>query len=158
MPSAEARRAKLTRLLELAGAADPAALADSEVAEGIPQLARYLFPDGATDWIDRAVRAAEDDPGSPGAGMGLVLNRLLAKGAAREDLSELARTAQWQLLHDICYLLSDPSIDEQELSHVGWALFEVSDAGEIGRCINGLHESVLETDPSGREMRPQDAV
>jgi hypothetical protein len=90
--------------------------------------------------------------------MGLVLNRLLAKGAAREDLSELARTAQWQLLHDICYLLSDPSIDEQELSHVGWALFEVSDAGEIGRCINGLHESVLETDPSGREMRPQDAV
>jgi hypothetical protein len=41
---------------------------------------------------------------------------------------------------------------------VGWGLFEVSEDGKVGRPIQGLHESVLQTDPTGREMRPKDAV
>jgi len=30
-------------------------------------------------------------------------------------------------------------------------LFEVNEAGSPGRPINGLHESVLDTEPSGNE-------
>jgi hypothetical protein len=63
---------------------------------------------------------------------------------------------QWQLLFALCYLLSDPDIPEPELADVNWALVEVTNNGEIGRPIGCLHESVLETDPTGREMRPPD--
>jgi len=63
---------------------------------------------------------------------------------------------QAQLLFHICYLLDDPSIDERELADVGWALVETNaDLEPTDRVIGGLHESVLETDPSGREMRPR---
>ncbi len=39
--------------------------------------------------------------------------------------------------------------------HVAWALAQVDDAGNVLGGIGGLHESVLETDPTGREMRPR---
>jgi hypothetical protein len=58
----------------------------------------------------------------------------------------------------MCYQLEDPSIEEPELNQVAWGLFEVDDEGNAGRSIHGLHESVLETDPTGREMRPKNAV
>lgn len=39
---------------------------------------------------------------------------------------------------------------------VNWGLFEIDeDAKPFGRMIGGLHESVLELDPTGREMRPK---
>jgi hypothetical protein len=40
------------------------------------------------------------------------------------------------------------------LPRVNWTLFEVDDDGEPLHAIDALHESVLDTDPSGREMRP----
>jgi hypothetical protein len=48
--------------------------------------------------------------------------------------------------------------EEPELSQVAWGLFEVDGEGNAGRSIRGLHESVLETDPTGREMCPKNAV
>lgn len=41
-----------------------------------------------------------------------------------------------------------------DLPLVNWTLFEVTDEGEPLHPIGGLHESVLDTDPSGREMPP----
>jgi hypothetical protein len=62
---------------------------------------------------------------------------------------------QAQFLFSLCYLLDDPMLTEEELSDFGWGLFEVdTDGRPVPRCIGGLHESVLETDPTGREMRP----
>jgi hypothetical protein len=161
------KTSKLTRLFELAGANDPQSWAKSEVDEGIPQLARFLFlrqawrqilAEGDVTWIDREIQHSKRSPDAPGAGLGHSLSRLLSSGANRDDLTEVARTVQWQLLHGLCYQLSDPSIEEPELSDVGWGLFEVDEDGNAGRPIGGLHESVLDTDPSGREMRPKDAV
>jgi hypothetical protein len=157
---------RLTRLFEVAGARAPAEWAKSELEEDIPQLARFMFlrqawrsiiPDGDTSWIDLEVQSAKRNPTAPGSGLGLALERLTAAGANAADLSEVARAAQWQLLHSICYQLSDPSIEEEELQHVGWRLFEVDAQGKIGRPVEGLHESVLETDPTGREMRPRES-
>lgn len=158
------KTSRLTRLFEIAGAADPADWANSEIEDGIPQLARFLFlrqawsqvvKDGDVSWIDREIQQSEKKPDAPGAGLGLALSRLLKSGASKEDLSEVARVAQWQLLFGLCYQLSDPAIEEEELAHVGWGLFEMNESGEAGRPIEGLHESVLETDPTGREMRPK---
>jgi hypothetical protein len=155
---------QLESLLRLAGAPHAEGWARSEYNEDIPQLARFLFlrqawarivAEGDTNWIDREIAASRTGPTDPGSGMGVACERLLTAGGSREDISEVARHAQWQLLHSLCYLLDDPSLDEDELSHVGWLLLEVAPNGELGRPISGLHESVLETDPTGREMRPR---
>jgi hypothetical protein len=161
------KTSRLTHLFKIAGATDPHVWAKSEIDEGIPQLARFLFlrqawrlvvADGDVSWIDREIQRSKQQPDVPGAGLGHALSRLLSSGANREDLTELVRTAQWQLLHGMCYQLEDPSIEESELDHVAWGLFEVDEEGRAGRPIHGLHESVLETDPTGREMRPKNAV
>jgi hypothetical protein len=158
---------RLLRLFEIAGAPNPRGWAQSEANENIPQLSRFLFlrqawrsviADNDVSWIDHEIEHARRRPGEPGTGLGPALERLLSCGCRREDLTEIARTVQWQLLHAICYQLSDPSIDEPELKNVGWALLEVDEEGNIGRVIDGLHESVLETDPTGREMRPKGVV
>jgi hypothetical protein len=58
-------------------------------------------------------------------------------------------------LFNICYLLDDPNFAEQELEEFAWGLFEVDENDNpIGARIGSLHESVLATDPTGREMRP----
>jgi hypothetical protein len=166
VPIFSTKASRLTRLFEIAGAPDPKTWAKSEADEGIPQLARFLFlrqawrlvvKDADVEWIDAEIRHSQQNPDAPGAGLGHALSRLLKDGASREDLTEVARTVQWQLLHGLCYQRSDPSIEEPELSGVGWRLFEVDEEGKIGRPIEGLHESVLETDPTGREMRPENS-
>lgn len=77
-----------------------------------------------------------------------------AAGVAREDLTEIVRVKQWELLFQFCYLLEDPQIEEANAQDISWGLFQIDEDGVPGQYISGLHESVLETDPTGREMRP----
>jgi hypothetical protein len=153
---------ELTALFRKLGAKDPESWARSEVEEGINQLGRFLFlrqawasifSEDDEGWIDTEIKYARANSSAAGAGLGLALERALVANAARTDLIEIARVAQWQLLHRICYLLDDPSFDEPELADTSWGLFEVDGDGQPIRRIEGLHESVLETDPTGREMR-----
>jgi hypothetical protein len=83
---------------------------------------------------------------------------MLAAGASREDIAEIVRVMQWELLFALTYLLSDSGkvqYPSKKLPRVRWALFEVDENDEPLHTIPGLHESVLGTDPSGREMRPK---
>jgi hypothetical protein len=159
--------AKLTAVFRTLGAPNPESWARSEITEGIPQLARFLFlrqawrnviSDDGDQWISNEIEYATKRPAEPGAGAGLALKRLLAAGASPKDLTELVRVMQWQLLFNLCYQLEDPGDVEPEVSHMAWALFEVDADGNPIQQIGGLHESVLETDPTGREMRPKPAV
>jgi hypothetical protein len=163
MPAIPTKLAVLTRLLELAGARNPEGWAESELQEDIPQLARFLFlrqswrgviSDDDTMWIDNEITESKLRKQTPRSSLGPALERCLDTGCSKKDLVTVARTAQRQLLHHICRLLSDPSIDEPQLQHVAWALVEVDESGRRGREIGGLQESVLETDPTGREMAP----
>jgi hypothetical protein len=61
---------------------------------------------------------------------------------------------QWRLLSAFCYLLDDPGDLEDEVKDIAWRLFEVNKDGEPKAVIAGLHESVLDAESSGREMRP----
>jgi len=80
----------------------------------------------------------------------------LEKGASAQDLTDIVRGKQAELLHYFCYLLGDPSFPEKELSELQWGLFEIDvDGNPIPPGISMLHESVLSTDPTGREMRPR---
>ena len=106
-------------------------------------------------WIANAQASAAAKPNEPGAGIGPALDRLLACGANEEDITQVVRVMQWELLFGLCYLLEDPGDVEDEVRDLEWSLFQVNEAGEPIAAINCLHESVLETDPTGREMRPK---
>jgi hypothetical protein len=133
------------------------------VSEGIPQLARYLFlreawrravPEDDAAWIPVAIQTAADEPDAPFAGVGHALAELKALGAADTDLTDFVRGMQVEFLTGLTYLLSDPSLDDDPAAEgVSWLLCQITDEGALP--IDGLHESVLELDPTGREMRPR---
>lgn len=158
--------ATLTGLFDRLGARNPEGWARSQIDEGIPQLPRYLFlrqawrnivPEGDSRWIDAAIARAKSHPNEPYAGAGLALARLLAKGATDDDMTELVRAMQAELLFSFCYLLEDPGEVEDAVSGIAWALVQIDGEGDVLQTIRGLHESVLETDPTGREVRPRQA-
>lgn len=165
VPKDERNLAELFREL---GARDPEGWASSQTSEGINQLHRFLFLRQAWErvasesddgWIDKQLAQSKKDPRQPFAGIGHSIARMLAAGVSREDIVDLARGMQAQLLFDICYLLEDPSISESSVNDLGWALVETdADFEPTLETISGLHESVLDTDPTGREMRPRDAT
>lgn len=158
----------LTRVFRQLGADDPEGWARSQLAEGIPQLHRFLFlhkawrqviGEDGDGWIDNSVARYQQHPDEPYAGAGRALERLLALGVNRTDIVDLVRAMQAELLFGLCYQLGDPGLygdEEERVSRLGWA-FVVTDAdGEpTSKVIDGLHESVLEMDPTGREMRPR---
>jgi hypothetical protein len=158
---------KLTSLFRKAGARDPGTWARSQLEEGIPQLARFLFlrqawravvDESDTTWIAKAIADSQSYPSEPYAGVGHALRSLRARGATDEELVDLVRGTQAELLFRICCLLQDPGKLEPELSDVRWALVQIDSDGNVVGSIGGLHESVLETDPTGREMRPRGTV
>jgi hypothetical protein len=146
------------------GAKDPEAWARSEAEEGIPQRARFLFlrqawklvvDENDESWITEAEAQSKLRPNQPGATIGPALKRLSEVGAKKEDITTVVRVKQWELLVRLCYLLDDPGNVEPEAQNVAWQLFQVDSEGRPTAAISGLHESVLETDPTGREMKPK---
>jgi hypothetical protein len=154
---------ELTALFEKLGAKDPSGWATSQITEGIPQLHRFLFlrqcwshiiEEKQVGWIDYHIRDAEENPQGSYAGMGAALKRAVAAGVSRHDLAEVARGVQAELLSQLCYLLDDNGLAEPVPKGVGWGLFQTDDDGNAIAPIYSLHESVLDTDPTGREMKP----
>jgi hypothetical protein len=155
---------ELTALFERLGAQNPESWARSQIRERIPQLHRYLFlrqcwqhviGEDSTGWVDYHINQAKQDPLGSFAGMGAALTRAVAAGVTREDLSQIARGVQAELLIQLCYMLEDNGLLEPELKGVGWGLFQKDGEGNPQAPIYSLHESVLELDPTGREMRPK---
>ena len=114
-----------------------------------------VVADGDTDWIDAQIRDAERHPGQSFTGIGEALKRLLAAGADRADLAELVRGMQVQFMHDLFFRMTFPGEGDDGTA---WGVVEFStseDDPQPGSIVDGLHELVLDTDPTGREMRPR---
>jgi len=157
---------RLTDLFRRLGARDPEQWARSQVEEGIEQLGRFLFLRAAwskvvsesdASWISAQVAQAEADADAPYAGVGQSLKSLLAKGATAEEITDVVRGKQAELLFEFCYLLEDPNLREPEVRDTAWGLFLLDESDAPTERLGMLHESVLETDPTGREMRPRAA-
>ncbi|MCB9932808.1 MAG: hypothetical protein H6841_05220 [Planctomycetes bacterium] len=158
---------QLTDWFKRLGAEDPAGWASSQVEEGIPQFARFVFLKAAwenvisesnDEWIDRNVDAWNQDPEAPYAGAGRALERMLASGVSRSVITDLVRAMQAETLFGICCLLDGASVPEfldDDMPEVDWLLIQTTDDADGPQPIIALHESVLETDPTGREMRPR---
>ena len=156
----------LTALFRRLGARNPDGWAKSQIQEGIPQLARFLFlreawtrivDESDSSWITAAINRAAAAPNAPYSGMGRALKALLSRGASESELTDVVRGMQAALLFDLCYMLEDPDL-QGEVKDTCWGLFVVDDDGAPLEPLNGLHESVLETDPTGREMRPKEGA
>jgi hypothetical protein len=158
---------ELTALFHQLGARSPEQWAHSQITEGIPQLLRFLFlkyawsrviAEGDTTWIGRAIKDAEARPDQPYAGLGAALARCRAAGASSEDLTEIARCLQAQMIFAITYIIDGPPYELSPIKDLSWGLFQITaDGRPIGPQVSGLYESVLEFDPTGRDMRPENA-
>ncbi len=155
---------ELTELFRRLGAPHPDKWASSQLKKGIPQLHRYIWlreawkrmvPDDNHEWMEAEIKRAQARPNAPYSGIGIALERCLNQGVEKEDLKEIIRGKQAQLLFALCYLLENPNILEEELRGMCWGLFQTDEDGNPTNHIPGLHESVLETDPTGREMLPK---
>lgn len=153
---------RLTEIFRSLGANEPEAWATSQINEGINQLGRFLFlrqawrrvlAEDDHSWIDAEISLSRKSPKAPGSGTGESLERLLKAGCARADITNVARGMQYDLLFALCYLIDDPGDLEEIVQNVSWALFQIDQDGNPTAPIDALHESVLELDPTGREMR-----
>ena len=154
----------LTELFTRLGASDPQGWAQSQLQEGIPQLHRYLWlrqawkfivAEDDTGWMNAHMRHAAVRPDDPYTGVGHALRRCLAQGVDLGLLNDIVRGMQVELLAGLSYMLEDPDFSEPELAELGWGLFATDAQGHPMQAIPGLHESVLELDPTGRSMRPR---
>jgi hypothetical protein len=60
---------------------------------------------------------------------------------------------QWKVLSGLCRLLDDPGLADSGVADIEWQLFQLDESDRPIIAICGLLESVLETEPSGLEMR-----
>lgn len=156
------------RLFERLDGIGPDAWTASELGEGINQPHHFRFvrqgwarvaAEDDDSWVEEHIRAAKANPGAPVAGIGLVLDRLVAAGVWRDDLTDVVGGMQGEPLFDLCDLVDDPSRVDVELADIRGSLVEIDGEWEpTDRAMGGLHESVLETDPTGRERRPRKAA
>ena len=79
----------------------------------------------------------------------------MAAGASQDDLTTVVRVMQWKLLAGLCRLLEDPGTLESEVKGNSWRSFQAVEDEAPTVPIGGLFESILETEPTGREMRPR---
>ena len=159
---------ELTRIFRQLGADNPESWARSHVETGSPALHLFLFlrqawrmvvDENDDSWIDSRLANHRRSPDAPYGGGGRALERLLALGADRADITDLVRATQAEMIFSFCYLLADPSLHDEEderVRNIGWALVAEDEEGELtSKSIDGLHEMVLAMDPTGREMRPR---
>jgi hypothetical protein len=167
LPIPKSKTALIDLVAQL-GAPNPTQWATSELSEGIPQLLRFLFlreawrnvqDEDDHSWIEREISSAAAGPENPYAQLGSALSRCREKGVSDQDLTDICRCLQVKMMFNICYLLSDgPQDVPEQLEDVAWSLFRVNENERpVGPPVDALHESVLETDPTGREMRPREA-
>lgn len=147
---------RLAGLFTALGADDPEGWADSEVEEGIPQLARYRFlrmiwqdidvwSTAAPDWV-----AAYREEGLAGG----AVERAVRLGLSDAELGEIAREVAKETAFGLLHGMADPSDGdlppEVERRLPGWCLAELSPEGEpTGRVLEALHEDLDELEPQG---------
>ena len=153
---------------------DARAMVRGELERNSPQLARVAFLKLAWQliidedarrgdelaWIESWLRWPRTQ-GKPATGVGGAIERVLARGADPDDLTDIVRAMQFDLLFNLCETLDEQGLAELRASvpgdvHIGWRLYEVNASGAPTRAIESLHESVGAYDPSGREGDPRE--
>jgi len=154
MNDANSKLNDLTSIFRALGASDADARARSEIAEGIPQLATFLFLKLATTQIDEfldhhALREAVKVAGCRDALD--AFKRLAASESGLKDFIVVLRTVLSHYVTEIAFLLDDTAASrfsgwpfESALENIHWGLFQTDADGKPTAIISGLHEVIHE--------------
>lgn len=146
--------AELTETFRQLGASDPEWYATSEVEEGIPQLAMYVFLKRAlelvrADSLDRWLQGVAHRHYHEHASAKQSLSRIRRLGAQREDIRTLLEAFGREMVMEMCLLLDNTSgthFEDHQLNRrvadVDWLLYAVDDEGNPTSPMGGLHEIV----------------
>ena len=92
------------------------------------------------------------DSWSDGIGNIPAAQRALEAGADHGDLVRLARAVAYETVFGMLFHLDDDQPNEAARALPSWWLGEIDPAGNhTGRTLQGLYESLLTLDPSGRD-------
>ena len=145
------RARALTERFRSLGAQDPEGWARSEIAEGIPQLARFLVLNSikkhALDYWQ--LTGALDDAAKEHEVFQRLLKHLRQSGFGDTDIGafaqKIAAITAWQAVH----VLDEGYDADAEDKLPGWSVEERDSNGDrTGRSLGGLHESFYEFDPT----------
>lgn len=96
---------------------------------------------------------SEEAPTDP---LAAALHRLLRAGIDPEDLTDVVRALQVEVLYNVCQLLDDPTLIDVAVparrgSPLRWEITAVRDTDPEQRVpVLGLHEEFEDADPTGR--------
>ncbi len=118
---------------------------------------------GEPRWIESWMRwpRSQDEPLD---GVAAAIERVLASGADPDDLTDIVRAMQYDVVWNFCDLLDGEGVAELRervpgLPEMSWRLYAVDedDDGEAAPLwpIESLHESIGSFDPAGREGEPR---
>ncbi len=152
----------LTAIFRALGATDPESWARSQVEEGIPQLAIYLFLKSAVDPISelQGLRTLREILRRVGTREGVAaLNRLAKSDESVADILYVVRSVLCDYLTEIAFLIDDAAAMrfsgwpfEETLERVRWGLFQTDADGKPIAALSGLHEVVAEFLPDIRAI------
>ena len=155
---------QLTEVFKQAGAQNPELWAASQLDEGINQLGRFSFlkaisstilKEDETGWVDSQLSNGFPNSDIPGSQIVAALKEMVEKSVSKEAIIDLIRVIQWETLAHVCATID--GIYELETPISKWGLFQLDDDYNPSEQISGLNESLLEFDPSGKEMRPRNS-
>jgi hypothetical protein len=154
---------QLTDIFQKLGAENPDAWAESQIEEGIPQLARFLFLKGAweeivpdnEEWIEKYLSVTEFEV--PFGGIAKSIQKMVECGVPKIYITELCRSICAEFLSGITHMLDDSSTVKGN-KYLNWALVQLDENDQPIQIVDSLHESVLETDPTGRECYPREGI
>ncbi|MFJ6138747.1 hypothetical protein [Kitasatospora sp. NPDC092286] len=117
---------------------------------------------GQPSWIEAWLRNRPSE-GAPEHPVPAALHRILACGVDPDDLTDVVRAMQHDLLYNVCQLIDDPGLlglgaedDQPGGTDYDWELVAVRTAGPADRTpLHGLHAVLDEHDPSGRAGEPR---
>jgi hypothetical protein len=158
---------RLTKILKRLGATAPESLAGSQVSEGIPQLAYFVFlkqawqailePQNSRQWFKALRQAAANFPEASLGKLSEMIDHFLALGATEKNLATLIQLVQYETLNALCFLLDDGGFasdvnvsDGDGWPAVRWALHQVDENGHVVAHLEGLHEFCDGEPPDGK--------
>jgi hypothetical protein len=140
------RAIALAASFERRGAHDPQSWARAGVDDDVAQMARFLilrrlWADVVGPWMTQD-SLPDVEPA----------RRLLAAGADAHDVMLLGRSAAYDAMVSMVGIIDAGADWDIAPDGPGWSLMETDADGEsTGRPVSALHESLLETEPSGND-------
>jgi hypothetical protein len=117
--------------------------------EILKRVWEYIADDEDLAWIDNV--AAQPADNGPMGDFGEITRRMLAAGVSKQDIARFARIngyeAAFGTLYSIGSGVGDVSLRLQA--------FDDETDKSVDAKLGGLYESLLGSDPTGREMRPK---